>query len=355
MISLDLKTKKGLPIKKENVLIEEFFHDIRNIFEFQAEEKNLKFEINIAPNVPDKLHTDPKRLKQVLLNLLSNAFKFTQRGKIEINLNIKTDSVIKDEYFTTHEKADMTKSLLKGSMIDSQVAKDTTPTFKWLDEEIYYTFENNFRRFLNIEVVDTGLGIDEKQRRNLFTKFGTGNNKGLNTNGLGLGLYLSKEICRKLGGDISWESILGIGSTFIIKLPFDDIYEIKELLTRETGISKSLTGLKRKNFDDLCNSDFNEFFNWETRDWNLHNLEKEYEFKNKNAFMFKSGLNFLQPLSSRSVDEAKEDRPLSIQSVDKVESKTRYEFDVTKKCSWKNVLIVDDLAFNLLAVELMLK
>lgn len=59
------------------------------------------------------------------------------------------------------------------------------------------------RRFLIIEVVDTGLGIDEKDRKELFTKFATGgNSRGLNTNGLGLGLYLSREICKKLGGDI---------------------------------------------------------------------------------------------------------------------------------------------------------
>lgn len=59
-------------------------------------------------------------------------------------------------------------------------------------------------KFLHIEVVDTGCGMDKKSLSELFTKFKTGNNrKGLNANGLGLGLYLSKEISEKLGGDIS--------------------------------------------------------------------------------------------------------------------------------------------------------
>lgn len=348
--------KRDYQLNKEDVVIDEFLTDISNIFGFQAEEKNLRFEVNIAPNVPSKIHTDPKRLKQVLLNLLSNAFKFTQRGKIEINLNIKTDLLKKkQEYFTTQEKVDLSKSLIKGSLIDSQNVKETQPTFKWLDEGVYYTHENNLRRFLYIEVVDTGLGIEEKERRALFTKFGTGNNKGLNTNGLGLGLYLSKEICRKLGGDINCESILGIGSTFIIKLPFDEIYEIKELLNNDSKLIKSMTGLKRKNFDELCQTDFNEFFESESGNSTLHIIDKEYDLKVKNIFYSKATPKSIKVLPMQSNEESKDEKPISICSLDKSESKTKYEYEVSKTCNWKSVLIVDDLAFNLLAVELMLK
>ena len=191
------ENEKGLPIKKENVNIKEFFSEIDHIFAFQAEEKNLRFDINTSHEVPDSIHTDPKRLKQVLLNLLSNAFKFTQRGKIEINLNVKSNIIKQDKnFFTARTQYDKTKSLLKGSLIDS-LSKETHQKFWWVDDEIYYTQESDLHKFLCIEVIDTGLGIDDKDRKELFTKFGTGkNNRGLNTNGLGLGLYLSKEICK---------------------------------------------------------------------------------------------------------------------------------------------------------------
>ena len=85
------ENERGLPIKKELVNIKDFFEGINNIFGFQAEEKDLNFGINIGSNVPQNIVTDPKRLKQVILNLLSNSFKFTQRGKIEVNLYVKKD------------------------------------------------------------------------------------------------------------------------------------------------------------------------------------------------------------------------------------------------------------------------
>jgi signal transduction histidine kinase len=57
---------------------------------------------------------------------------------------------------------------------------------------------------MEIEIVDTGIGMDDEARLSLFTKFGTNlTGSNMNSNGLGLGLYLSKEICQKLGGDIA--------------------------------------------------------------------------------------------------------------------------------------------------------
>ena len=352
------ENEKGLPIKKENIDIKDFFGDIENIFGFQAEEKNLRFDINMTPDVPETIHTDPKRLKQVLLNLLSNAFKFTQRGKIEINLNVKSDIVKqRQDFFTLDSYYDMTKSLLKGSLIDTQQLKDENKNFKWIDDEIYYTQENDLRRFLWIEVIDTGLGIDEKDRRELFTKFGTGkNNRGLNTNGLGLGLYLSKEIWKKLGGDINWESIIGIGSTFIIKLPFDEVFEIKQILSRRTFHWRGLSLQRKKNFVNFNLADFSEFFDSETRDSNLNFIDYKYDLKiAKNIFGWITESHPNPFVSPPSVDEIKEVKSFASSSFEKRGSECKYELDIIKTCNCKKVLIVDDLAFNLLAVELMLK
>ena len=80
------ENNKGLPVQKSEVHVNNFFKDIDNIFSFQAEEKGIQFKINMDSELPDTIQTDPKRLKQVILNLLSNSFKFTQKGKIEISL-----------------------------------------------------------------------------------------------------------------------------------------------------------------------------------------------------------------------------------------------------------------------------
>lgn len=136
------------------------------------------------------------------------------------------------------------------------------------------TGDKNKRKFLIIEVVDTGIGMKEKDIKELFSKFGTGkNSRGLNTNGLGLGLYLSKEILHKLNGDISCESVSGFGSTFRIKLQFDSKYEIKELLINKHE-TKSQTSSKNPKETETKEEDFEEFKNHDTRDNlkdNIHN------------------------------------------------------------------------------------
>jgi len=143
----------------------------------------------------------------------------------------------------------------------------------------FLTEKEDHRRFLIIEVVDTGLGMDEKDRKELFTKFATGNNsRGLNTNGLGLGLYLSKEICKKLEGDISCESIAGIGSTFMVKVPFDSKFELKDILENDYKLFKSPASKWRTGLD-YPNEYFDEFSNVDSKDGTLNDIDSKYNFK----------------------------------------------------------------------------
>ena len=89
----------------------------------------------------------------------------------------------------------------------------------------------HMREFLIIEVLDTGCGMSQNDMKGLFTKFNTGKtNTKMNSNGLGLGLYLSKKIWLSLGGDLFWESEQGIGSKFSFSLPFDSLYQMRGLL-----------------------------------------------------------------------------------------------------------------------------
>jgi HAMP domain-containing protein/signal transduction histidine kinase/CheY-like chemotaxis protein len=142
-----------------------------------AADKGLRFTINVDSKLPDAVRTDEKRLQQVVLNLLSNAFKFTAEG--EVRLDFKPE---------------------RGS-------------------------HNGVTRQIEglaIMVTDTGIGIPEDKQKLIFEAFqqadGTTSRK---YGGTGLGLSISREIARLLGGELRVESTPGKGSTFTLVVPFE--------------------------------------------------------------------------------------------------------------------------------------
>jgi signal transduction histidine kinase len=304
------ENEKGLPIKKEWINLNDFFNEINNIFSFQAQEKDLRFDINRSYEVPETIYTDPKRLKQVILNLLSNSFKFTQRGKIEINLSVKKALKWKfADHFTIEDDYKASKSLVRGSNIEDKKLKNNKLVGINLNADL--TSNDDMRSYLFVEVIDTGLGISEKDKKELFTKFGTGKkSRGLNTNGLGLGLYLSKEIWLKLNGDLTWESMEGIGSTFIIMLPFDAVYEMKELLAKKT--SKVLH--KMEEFSPVSKDDFKEFRNADTKDSMFDVLNKNYSLKcAKSCFKVNSSISIMRKWSESEYSNFKSEESKNIE------------------------------------------
>ena len=144
-----------------------------------ASEKGLTFEVNFAPELPQSIHTDEKRLQQVVLNLLSNAFKFTAHGKVELDVGI------------AHS----------GWNAAHPVLRDVTEA-------------------MEIAVSDTGIGIPAGKQKLIFEAFqqadGTTSRK---YGGTGLGLSISREIAGLLGGELQVRSIPNEGSTFTLFLP----------------------------------------------------------------------------------------------------------------------------------------
>jgi HAMP domain-containing protein/signal transduction histidine kinase/CheY-like chemotaxis protein len=143
-----------------------------------AADKGLGFTINVDRALPQAIRTDEKRLQQIVLNLLSNAFKFTSEGQVLLNLGVA-------------------KGWARGS------GKRTADA-------------------LSISVTDTGIGIPEDKQKLIFEAFqqadGTTSRK---YGGTGLGLSISREIARLLGGELKVESAPGKGSTFTLVVPFD--------------------------------------------------------------------------------------------------------------------------------------
>jgi len=160
---------------------------VERSFRQVAHDKGLEFSIHADPALPPGIYTDQRRLQQVLKNLLSNAFKFTERGKVSIGV--------------------------------SNAKSGWNPDNKTL---------TNAELVIAFSVKDTGIGIAPDKHRIIFEEFqqadGTITRK---YGGTGLGLSISRQIATLLGGEIQLDSVVGEGSTFTLYLPVSYEPDIK--------------------------------------------------------------------------------------------------------------------------------
>lgn len=132
----------------------------------QARAKGLAFEMVIMPPLPERIHTDATRLRQIILNILSNAVKFTDRGEIRLLVS-----------FDLHHD------------------------------------------LLVISIQDTGIGMTEEQQERLFEPFVQVDTSATRRyGGTGLGLYISRRLARQMGGDLTVSSLPGSGSLFTLHI-----------------------------------------------------------------------------------------------------------------------------------------
>jgi len=163
---------KGVEVNRVKDYLEQTFRPI-------AEHKSLEFKFIVEAETPKSMVTDENRLQQILKNLLSNAFKFTEQGSVVLTVGL----------------ADKNRSFQLETL-------------------------NNTKNVIAFSVRDTGIGIPEAKQQLIFEAFqqadGTTSRK---YGGTGLGLTISREIARLLGGIIEVESSPGVGSTFTLFLP----------------------------------------------------------------------------------------------------------------------------------------
>ena len=177
---LDLsKIEAGkMEILTERFPIQSVISDVRTMMEARAKEKGLNFVVEYLEKIPAEIESDPKRLRQILVNLIGNAVKFTESGHVRLVVR-----------FIEHD----------GGQIQ-------------------------------FDVTDTGIGITAEQQQRLFQPFSQGDASVTRSfGGTGLGLSISRRLARFLGGDIVLRSEPGAGSTFSFAIAVGDIFGVQRI------------------------------------------------------------------------------------------------------------------------------
>ena len=159
----------------------------------RAEEKKVSFQVDFEGKVPRMIQTDPTRLRQVLINLIGNAIKFTKKGGVKIVVEYVPYSV--SRFGVSH-----------GSNNDGTGANAQTATK------------------IRFRITDTGIGMNAEQQAKLFRPFVQGDSSvSRHFGGTGLGLAISRRLTALLGGEVDVISELGKGSTFTFTIATGDI------------------------------------------------------------------------------------------------------------------------------------
>ncbi len=160
-IEADKMTMECIPTEPVQIV-----QEVASLMDFKAREKGIDLEIRLETSVPKSIHTDPVRMRQIVVNLVGNAIKFTDRGGVTITLN----------------------------------------------------YESN-EHALRIAVADTGIGMTAEQMSKIFSPFAQADNSTTRRfGGTGLGLRICKRLACMLGGDVLVQSESGNGSVFTLVL-----------------------------------------------------------------------------------------------------------------------------------------
>ena len=146
-----------------------FIDSVTEICRIRAEQKVIAFHVELDPDLPTGIHADEKRLRQVLINLLSNASKFTNQGSVTFKVEV-------------------------------------------IGQELNANGNTNYK--IRFQVIDTGTGIIPEQAEKIFQPFEQVGNQKRQSEGTGLGLAISQKIVLVMGSQIQVQSTLGKGSTF---------------------------------------------------------------------------------------------------------------------------------------------
>lgn len=167
-----------MKVEKTECDVQELIANIESLMRPEATAKNLEFNVVCEQNVPPLIKTDSLKLRQCLINLVSNAIKFTEQGKIDIAVE---------------------------------------------------SFADNEKSFIEFRVTDTGIGIPADKHDAIFEVFTQADGSMTRKyGGTGLGLAVTRQLAKLLGGSIKFTSEEGKGSTFILSIPADVVHTCRK-------------------------------------------------------------------------------------------------------------------------------
>ncbi|OCQ94322.1 hybrid sensor histidine kinase/response regulator [Oscillatoriales cyanobacterium USR001] len=184
-------------VRKENFDLSRMLKNLEQMFQLQAEKKNLQLIFDIDKNLPQYVKTDEGKLRQTLINILGNAIKFTQEGGVTLRVKMQGADSSNESNFIAPSSG-----------------------------------------FILFEIEDSGLGIASEEMENLFQPFIQTESGRKTQEGTGLGLPISRQFIQLMGGDIVAISEVGKGSIFKfnIEVTLPDRVEIKESKTTQRVI-----------------------------------------------------------------------------------------------------------------------
>lgn len=186
---LDLaKIEAGkIELRKSEIELESFLESILDLFYSKALEKDLYLTYHYCSDLPVKVYGDDKYLRQILINLLGNALKFTERGTVTLTLEC--------------------------------LSSESSPSAK-----------NSSHHLLRFTIIDTGVGIAPSHLESIFQPFEQGEQHLPLSEGTGLGLAIAYHLVTLMGGELTVDSTVGEGTQFSFTLPFQPLEIAGEIL-----------------------------------------------------------------------------------------------------------------------------
>ena len=208
---------------------------LEEMFRLKAKSKKLQLNLEVVDGVPHFVNGDEGKLRQILINLVGNAIKFTKTGSVTLRVKMKVE-----ESFAVETAAIQTKPAYAGSesLAVETAATETKPACAGSNQSAQADFDcvdansirPEFSRF-QFEIEDTGPGIAAEEMNKLFEPFEQTKTGMKSQQGTGLGLPISRKFVQMMGGDISVSSTPDLGSKFAfdIQISLADPIEIKML------------------------------------------------------------------------------------------------------------------------------